>query len=159
MSIRPMLSQDKPAVMHILQNTPEFNNLDLPVAEELIDGYLKDAAVSGYLILVSEIDAVIYGYVCYGLNPMTISTWDIYWLAVARASQGKGIGRELLTATENLIWKAGGTLIIIETSSTPLYDRTNRFYNQIGYKVACQIADYYAPGDGKIIYEKRARPH
>jgi ribosomal protein S18 acetylase RimI-like enzyme len=157
MSIRPMVVQDKPAVMHILQNTPEFNNLDLAVAEEVIDDYLKDASASGYHILVSAIDALIYGYVCYGLNPMTVSTWDIYWIAIARSSQGKGMGRELLTATENLIWKAGGTLIIIETSSTPLYDRTNRFYNLIGYKVACQIAEYYGPGDGKIIYEKRSR--
>jgi GNAT superfamily N-acetyltransferase len=155
MIIRPMVSQDKPAIMHILQNTPEFNSLDLAVAEEVIDDYLQDTAGSGYYTLVAQVEGEILGYVCYGLNSMTVSTWDVYWLAVAHSSQGKGIGRELLTKTENNIWQAGGGLIIIETSSTPLYDRTNRFYIRIGYKLDCQIAGYYGPGDDKIIYEKR----
>jgi len=155
MPIRLMQVQDKPAIMSILQNTPEFNSLDRSVAEEVIDEYLKKPTGSGYHILVTEFEGEISGYVCYGLNPMTVSTWDVYWIAVARSSQGKGIGRELLTTVENNIWQSGGTLIIIETSSTPLYDRTNRFYNLCGYKLDCRIADYYGPGDDKIIYEKR----
>jgi GNAT superfamily N-acetyltransferase len=155
MSIRPMAAHDKPAIIHILNNTPEFNSLDLAVAEDVIDDYLTDPAGSGYQILVSEIEGEIFGYVCYGLNPMTVSTWDLYWIAVAHSSQGKGIGRELLATTENNIWKEGGTLIIIDTSSTPLYDHTNRFYQKAGYKLDCQITDYYGPGDDIIIYEKR----
>jgi ribosomal protein S18 acetylase RimI-like enzyme len=141
--------------MHILQNTPEFNSLDLTVAEEVLDSYLEDPSGSGYHALVAETDRKVMGYVYFGLNPMTLSTWDVYWIAVARSSQGKGIGRELLTSAENSIKEAHGRLIIIETSSTPDYDRTNRFYKLMGYKIACQIADYYAPGDDKIIYEKR----
>lgn len=156
MPTRPMTSKDKPAVMHILQNTPEFNSLDLAVAGEVIDDYLHDPAGSGYHVLVTESGEEIAGYACYGLNPMTVSTWDLYWIAVSRSSQGRGIGRELLTLVENNIWKAGGTLIIIETSSTPIYDRTNRFYLRMGYKADCRIAGYYGPGDDKIIYEKRA---
>jgi ribosomal protein S18 acetylase RimI-like enzyme len=156
-SVRPMITSDKPAVMHILKHTPEFNPLDLAVAEEVIDDYLLDTAGSGYHTLVAESEGEIAGYVCYGLNPMTVSTWDLYWIAVSPTSQGKGIGRSLLTQAENNIWKAGGALIIVETSSTPLYDRTNRFYHRMGYKLDCRIADYYAPGDDKIIYEKRKK--
>ena len=155
MSIRSMTAKDKLAIMHILKNTPEFNSLDLAVAEEVIDDYLKDTSGSGYHILVSELERDIFGYVCYGLNPMTVSTWDVYWIAVARSSQGKGLGKELLTKVENHVWEAGGTLIIIETSSIPIYDHTNRFYLRMGYKKDCQIAGYYGPGDDKIIYEKR----
>lgn len=155
MTIRPMTAQDRPAIMHILKNTPEFNALDLATAEEVLDSYLHDPAGSGYHTLVAETDSVINGYISYGLNPMTQTTWDIYWIAVAPASQGRGIGRELLTTAENNIRDAGGKLIIIETSSTPLYDRTNRFYRLMGYKLDCRIADYYAPGDDLLIYEKR----
>jgi ribosomal protein S18 acetylase RimI-like enzyme len=86
---------------------------------------------------------------------MTQSTWDLYWIAVARAIQGKGIGRELLTITENKIKAAGGKLLILETSSTPDYDRTNRFYQLMGYTAVSRIKDFYAPGDDQILYEKR----
>ncbi len=155
MNIRPMTARDKSGVMHILQNTPEFNALDLVVAEEVIDSYLEDAAGSGYQVLVAESESSPAGYVCYGFNNMTQSTWDVYWIAVARSHQGQGIGRELLSSAEKNIREAGGKLIIIETSSTPDYDRTNRFYQSRGYKLVCQIADFYGPGDDQIIYEKR----
>jgi ribosomal protein S18 acetylase RimI-like enzyme len=155
--IRPMTAKDKSAIMSILQNTPEFNELDLVVAEEVIDSYLEDPAGSGYHVLVSEAESSIAGYVCYGFNTMTQSTWDVYWVAVARSNQGRGIGRELITTAENKIQAAGGELIIIETSSTPDYERTNRFYRLMGYKLVCQIADFYAPGDDQIIYEKRIK--
>jgi ribosomal protein S18 acetylase RimI-like enzyme len=155
MKIRPMTVRDKSGVMRILQTTPEFNALDLIVAEEVIDSYLEDPAGSGYQVLVAEAQQSLSGYVCYGFNNMTQSTWDVYWIAVARSHQGQGIGRELLSAAENYIQAAGGKLIIIETSSTPDYDRTNRFYRLRGYKLVCQIADFYGPGDDQIIYEKR----
>jgi len=150
-----MTSPDKPAIMYILQNTPEFNAMDIVVAEEVIDDYLHSPVKSGYSILVSQSGSEIIGYVCYGQNPMTQSTWDLYWIAVSRESQGKGAGRELLTVAENNIQKAGGKLIILETSSTPLYDKTNRFYRLMGYKLICRIADFYAPGDDQMLYEKR----
>jgi ribosomal protein S18 acetylase RimI-like enzyme len=153
--IRPMSMQDRPAVMHILKNTPEFNALDLATAEEVLDSYLHDPVNSGYHTLVIEEDSRVAGYVSYGKNPMTQTTWDIYWIAVDRGSQGRGFGRELLTTAEKNIQTNGGKLIIIETSSTPLYERTNRFYHLMGYKLDCRIADYYAPGDDLFIYEKR----
>jgi len=150
-----MNAEDKPAIMQILLNTPEFDSRDLAVAEEVIDAYLHDPANSGYYVLVGELESGLAGYVCYGHNSMTQSTWDLYWIAVAREHQGKGAGRELMVNAENNIKEAGGKLIILETSSTPDYDRTNRFYRGMGYKMVCRIADYYSPGDDQILYEKR----
>jgi ribosomal protein S18 acetylase RimI-like enzyme len=155
MYIRSMTAADKPAVMQILENTPEFNALDRKVAEEVIDAFLFDPASGEYHTYVAELDSQIAGYVCYGHNTMTVSTWDIYWIAVSSASQGKGIGRELMAMAENNIQKAGGKLIIVETSSTPVYDRTNRFYQKLNYFQACRIADFYSPGDDQILYIKR----
>jgi ribosomal protein S18 acetylase RimI-like enzyme len=155
MSIRAMTEKDRPAVIKILNNTPEFNRMDLAVAVEVLDDYLKDPLNSGYHTLVSEVDNKIAGYVCYGHNSMTESTWDIYWIAVAHDVQGKGIGRQLMTTAENNIAAAGGKLIILESSSTPIYDKTNRFYVGLNYQLDCRIKDFYAPGDDQIIYEKR----
>jgi ribosomal protein S18 acetylase RimI-like enzyme len=150
-----MTTEDKPAIMHILQNTPEFNDLDRLVAEEVIDAYLYNPSGDEYHSLVAEVDGQVAGYVCYGHNSMTVSTWDIYWIAVAHSVQGKGIGRELMAVTENNIQRAGGKLIVLETSSTPLYDRTNRFYIKLNYTQASRIADFYGPGDDQVLYIKR----
>ncbi len=154
-TIRPMKAADKPANMRILTHTPEFKPEEVTVAEELIDAHLKDGLKSGYHVLVAQAGRAIAGYVCYGPTPMTVSTWDIYWIAVDASLQGKGVGRALLKAAENDIRAAKGYLVIIETSSTELYAKTQRFYDRQGYATACHIPDFYAPGDGKLILTKR----
>jgi len=152
-----MTSQDKPSILRILRATPEFLPAELVVAEELLDIYLNDPVTSGYYVLVAEVDSSVVGYVCYGPTPLTEGTWDVYWIAVAREKQGNGIGRALTLSAEEEIRKAGGRLIVIETSSKPSYDRTRRFYELQGYKVICQIPDYYAPGDDQVLYHKRLK--
>ena len=153
-TIRPMLSSDKPAVMQILQTTSEFKPAEVFVAEELIDCYLEQGTASGYSLLVAEEESHIHGYVCFGDTPLTDGTWDVYWIAVSREQQGKGIGRALMSAAEEAIKNAHGRLILIETSSTIEYEKTRRFYHGIGYDVICRIPDFYVPGDDLIIFRK-----
>ncbi len=120
--------------MQLLKNTPEFKPSELVVAEEVIDCYLHDPAGSGYFTIVAEVDAVLAGYICYGPTPLTDGTWDIYWIAVAQANRRQGIGSVLMEAAEADMRKVKGRLAIIETSSTPEYERTRRFYLGIGYE-------------------------
>ena len=148
-----MTANDKPALMQILKNTPEFKPFEVTVAEELIDYYLSDGAKSGYTVLVAD-DEGVAGYVCFGETPCTVGTWDIYWIAVSGEKRGKGIGKMLDTFTENAIRKAHGRLAFIETSSTPLYENTRRFYEGRGYKQVARIPDFYMPGDDKLILQK-----
>jgi GNAT superfamily N-acetyltransferase len=127
------------------------------VAEEVIDSYLKDSVGSGYLILVAEVDSTVTGYICYGPTPMTEGTWDVYWEAVAPERQDRGIGSALMESAEKEIGRAKGRLAIIETSSTPAYEKTRYFYLSHGYEVICCIPDFYAPGDDKLILQKRLK--
>jgi GNAT superfamily N-acetyltransferase len=150
-----MSRDDRPAVVEILGTTPEFKPFEVEIAEELIDSYLQDSTGSGYHVLVAEIDSTVTGYICYGPTPMTEGTWDIYWMAVAPERQGQGIGRALLKSAEKEIARAKGRLSIIETSSTPLYEKTRRFHLRQGYEVICRMPDFYAPGDDKLILQKR----
>ena len=152
--IRTMTPGDKPGLMEILHNTPEFKPSEVVVAEELIDGYLYSPERSGYYALVAEVDSAVAGYVCYGPTPLTEGTWDVYWMAVALETRGQGIGRTLSEAAEHEITKAGGRMTIIETSSLPSYERTRRFYLNQGYKLICRIPDFYTPGDDKLIMQK-----
>jgi len=143
--------------MKILRNTPEFKAPEVEVAAEIIDSYLHDARGSGYHVLVAEVDSAVVGYICYGPNPLTDGTWDLYWQAVAREKRGQGIGGALMKTAEVEIRKAQGRLAIIETSSTPAYEDTVRFHLGQGYSIICRIPDFYAPGDDKLILQKRLR--
>jgi ribosomal protein S18 acetylase RimI-like enzyme len=150
-----MSREDKPCVIKILRGTPEFKPFEVVVAEELIDCYLDDPSSSGYHILVAEVDSTVAGYICYGSTPLTEGTWDIYWMAVAREKQRQGIGSALMKSTEKEIVRAKGRLTIIETSSTPAYEKTRNFHLSQGYEIVARIPDFYAPGDDKLILQKR----
>jgi ribosomal protein S18 acetylase RimI-like enzyme len=150
-----MAAGDKPALMQILRNTPEFKPHEVAVAEEVIDAYLNDPWESGYFALVAEDGGEIAGYICYGETPCTVGTWDIYWVAVDREKRGRGIGKVLSETAEAAIKKGGGRLAIIETSSTPLYDNTRNFYLGRGYEIIARIPDFYMPGDDKLILVKK----
>ena len=156
-AIRFMSPEDKTRVTEILRGTPEFKPFEVVVAEELIDCYLNDPSGSGYHILVAEVDSTVAGYICYGPTPLTEGTWDIYWMAVARERQDQGIGSALIKSAEKEIARAKGRLAIIETSSTPGYEKTRRFHINQGYEVICRIPDFYAPGDDKLILQKRLK--
>lgn len=150
-----MSKGDKGAVMEILRATPEFNSEEITVAEEVIDCYLRDSFRSGYHVFVAHLDASIAGYVCYGPTPMTLGTWDIYWIAVRPDQQGGGVGRALMAFAEQEIKETNGRLAIVETSSKVSYEKTRRFYHGLGYEAICKIADFYGPGDDKLILQKR----
>jgi GNAT superfamily N-acetyltransferase len=85
---------------------------------------------------------------------MTASAFDLYWIVVAPASQGKGFGRLILLETERLIRQAGGAAVYAETSGRPQYESTRAFYHHMGFRVASVLEDFYAPGDSKVTYSK-----
>lgn len=154
-TIRPMMKKDKPAIMRILRNIPEFKPIEVEVAEEVLREYLQKPNHGGYHVFVAEAGASITGYICYGHDTMTEGTWDIYWLAVAPDKQRRGTGKALLAFAEDKIKADKGRLAIIETSSKPEYEKTRQFHRSQGYELACQIADFYAPGDDKLVFQKR----
>jgi GNAT superfamily N-acetyltransferase len=154
-SIRWMTLNDKPAIMQILRQTPEFEPDEVVVAGELIDSYLQDSVSSGYYVMVADSGSKPVGYICYGNTPLTKGTWDIYWMAVSREEQAKGIGKALLAAAEEDIKDKKGRLILIETSSKPSYEKTRKFHEGRGYELICCIPDFYSPRDNKLIYQKR----
>ncbi len=152
--IRPLESRDKPAVLQILNSLPEFEPHEVVIAEELIDAYLRDGEKSGYVLMVYEVDSLVQGYICYGPTPLTRGTWDIYWIAVSPSMKGKGLGTALMNKAEENIVKAGGNLVIVETSSKPLYENTRKFYSSRNYSVICRIKDFYSKGDDKVMLGK-----
>jgi len=150
-----VLSSDRDAVLQMVKTTGFFNREEELIALELVDARLEKGLESGYLFLFCQ-DATgkVIGYTCFGHIPGTASSYDLYWIVVERRSQRLGIGRQLLSETERIVRKMGGTRIYIETSSRELYRPTRSFYRNSGYREEAVLRDFYAQGDSKIIFVK-----
>lgn len=149
---------DIDAVAQIVAATGFFTPAELAVAVELVEERLQKGEASGYLFLFAEHSSgLVVGYTCYGPVPATQSTYDLYWIAVRPECQHGGVGRELLLRTETAIMASGGIDLYIETSSRTLYQPTQSFYSRAGYRLVAEFPDFYAPGDGKLVYVRRLR--
>lgn len=153
-SVRP---KDAPAVRALVASTGFFSASETDIAEELVLERLRLGEDSGYFFLFADgpdSSSVLAGYACFGPTPGTNGCFDLYWIAVAPDGQGRGLGGRLLAAAETRIRERGGRKVIIETSSRPLYAGTRAFYEKHGYLAEAVIADFYDPGDHKIVFTK-----
>lgn len=159
MNLRLIQPTDRPALEALLQRIENFTKEEVEVALELIDGAVSDPKGSGYNAKVLEVESDsglrLAGYLCWGPTPMTARTFDIYWVAVDGAFRGRGLGRALMLDLEAHIASTGGGNLRLETSSKESYGKTLQFYLDLGYEVASNLPDFYAPGDALIILYKQ----
>jgi ribosomal protein S18 acetylase RimI-like enzyme len=97
----------------------------------------------------------VVGYICVGPTPMTEATWDLYWIAVDPAAQGKGIGRQLYAAFVERALPRGARQVRIETSSKESYAATGGFYERLNFSIDGRLRDFYAEGDDLLIFYRR----
>jgi D-alanine-D-alanine ligase len=147
-------ASDRGAVKSVVESTGFFSGAEADVAVELVDERLAKGAASGYEFVFAERDGRLCGYVCYGLIACTVASFDLYWIAVDKACQREGLGRKLLEESERLIREQGGRRVYIETSNRGQYAPTRAFYERCGYHCEAVLADFYAPGDDKVIFVK-----
>ncbi|MBI9086470.1 MAG: GNAT family N-acetyltransferase [Desulfobacterales bacterium] len=146
---------DSERVYRLVEITGFFNPEEIDVAKELVDERLEKGDASGYHFVMADHYGRLAGYACFGLIPCTVSSYDLYWIAVHPDFQGRGLGRRLITETERRIKAAGGSRIYVDTSQRMQYASTRAFYENQGYRLESVLKDFYAPGDGKVIYCKR----
>lgn len=144
----------------LVRQTGFFNLEEIGIARELAEEHLAKGEESGYFFLFAEelqensagiTVSNMAAYTCYGPIPGTTASFDLYWIAVEPASQGRGLGRALLRQVEEQVRLLGGGRIYIETSSRKQYAPTRIFYQRCGYRQEAHLPDFYAPDDGKII--------
>ena len=156
--IRPMEPLDKAPLLEIIRATGFFTPSEVAVAEELMDVYLEKPDQKDYHVVVVENDRKdTAGYMTWGPTPLTEGAYDIYWMAVSPAEQGKGWGKALIRWLEDEIRRRDGRIVVIETSSQPKYLRTRQFYIDLDYKEVARVPDFYRAGDDRVIYAKYFR--
>ncbi|MBF0467881.1 MAG: GNAT family N-acetyltransferase [Desulfamplus sp.] len=178
------LSGDVQQIKQLVKSTGFFNDEEIEVAGELVEERIDKGDKSGYYFVFAqkknlssaESNGIIshedlsrspekrcpiifeeeklLGYGCYGPIPGTLSSHDIYWIAVKPDLHRHGLGRILLERMESLISDSGGTRIYVETSMQPKYVTTRTFYERCGYRLETVLEHFYSPGDGKAIYCK-----
>jgi D-alanine-D-alanine ligase len=146
--------EDREAVRRLVDSTGVFSPVEIDVAIELVDDRLEQGGQSDYHFVFAEHEGRVGGYTCYGQIALTAGSYDLYWIAVDKSLHGLKIGRALLEKTEEMIRRAGGRKVYIETSNRHHYAPTRGFYLRCGYHQGALLEDFYAPGDDKVIYVK-----
>lgn len=157
--LRPVRPEETDALVALAEATGFFKPLEMETLREVLDDYHDGDCEEGHVARAwDDPFRGIQGFVYYAPTPMTDRTWHLYWIVVRRESQGSGIGRQMLELVEDDIRNRLGRLLLIETASLPHYETTRRFYRNRGYAEAAVIPDYYADGDGMVVFSKRLVP-
>src|SRR5947207_2714619 len=151
-SLRPVGRAQRARLEGLTAATGFFRREEVATALELLDESL--AGDHDYRFLGAYAGDELVGYACWGPTPATEGTYDLYWIVVDPAWQGKGVGTLLLRAVEQKLVAEGCRLIVVETSSRAGYAPTRGFYERRGYAPAARVPGYYAPDDDLIVYLK-----
>lgn len=154
--IREVAHKDKETIESIIRSNENFTDEEKYCAAELLDFYLRDITKGEYLFVcaVDETDKPL-GYICYGKTPFADNVYDIYWIAIEPAWQGKRIGQMLIKYLDGILKKNGARMVVVETSAQSKYNKTRSFYEKVGFSEASRVKDFYRVGDDKVIYIKR----
>jgi ribosomal protein S18 acetylase RimI-like enzyme len=149
-----VMVDDVGRVRSLVASTGLFNPAEVEIASELVNERLVKGIRSGYQFVLAERGANLVAFACYGPIRGTQDAFDLFWIAVSPDEQRQGLGAQIYARAEAAMVKAGAKRIYADTSSSERYAGTRDFYQGMGFSEQARIADFYAPGDGKIIYMK-----
>jgi ribosomal protein S18 acetylase RimI-like enzyme len=151
-NIRTLAAADRAAIAEVVASDETFKPDEVAVALELVD--LSIAGSSDYEVRVAADEGGVCGYICFGRTPMTVRTYDLYWIVVHARARGRGVARLLVHAMEGEVRARGGGQVRVETSETDGYGTARAVYAKLGYPEASRLQDFYSPGDALITYYK-----
>jgi acetoin utilization deacetylase AcuC-like enzyme/GNAT superfamily N-acetyltransferase len=153
-----VMEEDVGRVRSLVASTGFFNAAEVDVAVELVTERLTKGVRSGYHFVLAERGSSLVAYACYGPIFGTQGSFDLYWIAVAPEEQGRGMGAQVYARAEAAMRRAGAKHVYADTSSSDRYAGTRGFYQRLGFEEQARLPDFYAQGDGKIVYVKALEP-
>jgi len=152
--VEPVAPSHSAALAALLRRIEVFTPEEVACAVEVF-GRAADTGNTEYVARIARTGDAIVGAVAYGQTPMTVGTYDMYWIATDPAQRRAGIGRLLVETMEADIRGQGARLVRVETSGTPIYQPTRDFYERLGYRETARLREFYRPGDDLVIFTKR----
>lgn len=153
--IRPTLESDVEHLIRMARGTGVFGDLELQTLREGLDEFFEELDQPGQLSICYELEGRVAGFASYGPAEMTDRSWYLFWIIVDQSQQSRGIGSALVGYVEEKVRSKGGRILLIETSSLPMYHATRGFYKKLGYDQVATIPDYYADGDDLRVFRRR----
>jgi ribosomal protein S18 acetylase RimI-like enzyme len=86
---------------------------------------------------------------------LTDGTYNMLAIGVAKEFQRQGIASDMMNYIENILKKADGRILIVETSSDDAQEGARNLYKKIGYTQVATIKDFWKDGENKIVFWKR----
>lgn len=148
---------DPAAIVDLVRSTGVFNLEEIEIARTLAEETLEKGPAAGYFFLFADSASAIEAYTCFGAIPGTDARFELYWIAVAPAAQGRGLASALLQATEERVFAMGARHLYAETSGLSVYVPAHHLYRARGFDLKARITDYHADGDDLLIFGKVLR--
>lgn len=150
-----IFDRDVNVIRDILSSTGFFEAApdEIDVAVELAKTALTDGnSPENYdFVFLDDGDETV-GYACFSRVPCSISTYEIYWLAVHNDRRGQGLGKKLICEVIRMVREFGATKLVLQTAGREQYLPTQKFYQACGFKEEARLKNYYAIGDDCLIY-------
>jgi len=117
----------------------------------VLNDYHHANAALGHQCVTLEDKGQIMGFAYYAPAAMTDRTWYLYWIAVKKQTQARGLGQKLLLHTEDAIRKSrrpDPAHRDLQLAALPLDEKV---LPQNGYDEEATLRDFYADGDHLVV--------
>ena len=129
--IRPTIPEDTPALEAIAASTDVFKPSELVALREVLDDYHDFEHEAGHPCVTLEQYGRPAGFAYYAPAAMTDNTWYLYWIAVDRTIQAKGLGTRLIEAAAE--WATEQGAAAVELSVTTNNQAAATLYTRAGF--------------------------
>lgn len=114
-----------------------------------------DTLPDNEICMIAQMGTETIGFYYARQEEMAHNVWNMLIIAVDRNNQSKGIGRALIAHLEQTLRDQNQRILIIDTSSDDQFIKTQKFYQDLGFKRTATIPDFWADGEDKITFYKR----
>lgn len=154
-NIRPAIPADIEAFKQIVGATEMMPE---DAVEDIMMSYFENAAnneIFGEICMACERDGKVLGLTYAREEEMAHRVWNLLLIAVAPHAQNQGLGRAMVAHLEDYLRQHKRRMLIIDTSTDPAFEVTQKFYQQLGYTHVSTIPDFWSEGDDKVTYQKK----
>ena len=154
--IRRMTVADRIQVFNLLQLSGTHTIPEIEELMSMVDTYLFDRGQEKYLVFVAnDQEGRVRGYVCFGPQPTTAGTYELYHLEGIPGCELARTRQLLFEFVESRVSGERGRLLVTQFTSRPDFDELRTFYLNNDFCEAARIKDYYGEGNHQIILNKR----
>jgi ribosomal protein S18 acetylase RimI-like enzyme len=121
--------------------------------DKMMADYFGKNQGDGHRCVVDD-DHGLLGVAYYEPALATDRTWYLTMIGVRQGYQGQGRGAALMRYVENALQTDHQRVLLVETSGTPDFALTRKFYAKCGYEEEARVRDYFAVGDDMVLFRK-----